>query len=62
MSAMEQMLSKALGINVSEMKEIIDGLTTGLKSMIDNQEIILKTQDEMNKKLDALLLERNKDG
>lgn len=41
MSAMETMVAKVLGLNVDDMKTLIDNLRNGLDNMIANQNAIL---------------------
>lgn len=47
MSAMEQMLAKAFGINITELKDMVDGMRNGLSTMIENQNEILSRQDDI---------------
>lgn len=41
MSAMETMVAKVMGLNVDDMKTLIDNLRNGLDNMIANQNAIL---------------------
>ena len=61
MSAMEQMVAKVLGIKPDELQEIINGLSGGLKELLENQKAILENQKAMSVKIDAIL-EGKKDG
>ena len=46
-SNMELMLSKMLGIDLDEMKNVIGGMQTGLLQTIENQSIILEQQTKI---------------
>ena len=60
-SNMELMLSKMLGIDLDEMKNVINGMQTGLLQTIENQSLILEQQTKILEQQTKILFLLEKD-